>query len=105
MCPGVRRAAPRPRLLRSLAVIHLYTTRYCGYCVAAKRLLSRRGYSYAETDVSDYGLRERISRLAGNYRMVPMIFIDDEFIGGYDQLAALDRSGQLAERMGRAATP
>jgi glutaredoxin 3 len=77
----------------------MYTTDYCGYCVAARRLLTRRGYAFEEIDVSgDYGLRQRISQQAGNYRMVPMIFIGDQFIGGYDQLAALDRSGDLAAR-------
>ena len=82
-----------------MLVIRLYSTNYCGYCVAARRLLTRRGYAFEDIDVGeDYGLRQRISRLAGDYRMVPMIFIGDEFIGGYDQLAALDRSGELAAR-------
>jgi glutaredoxin 3 len=86
-------------------VIRLYTTHWCGYCVAARRLLARRGYSFEEIDVSqDHALRQRISQQAGNYRMVPMIFIDDQFIGGYDQLADLDRSGQLAVRCGRASS-
>lgn len=81
----------------------MYKTDYCGYCVAARRLLVRRGYAFEEIDVSqDYALRQRVSRQAGNYRMVPMIFIDEEFIGGYDELAALDRSGQLAVRCGPA---
>jgi glutaredoxin 3 len=78
-------------------VITLYTTKYCGYCVAAKRLLDRRGLAFEEIDVSnDYGLRQSVSKRAGNYRTVPMIFIDDEFIGGYDELAVLDRRGKLA---------
>ena len=79
----------------------MYTTRYCGYCVAARRLLDRRGYAYEDIDVSgDYALRQEMSRRAGNYRTVPMIFIDDEFIGGFDELAALDRSGALAAHSG-----
>ena len=82
------------------AVITLYSTRSCGYCVAARRLLQARGYAFDEIDVSrDRMLRERISLLAGNYRMVPMIFIGNAFIGGYDELAVLDRSGELAARM------
>jgi glutaredoxin 3 len=81
-------------------VIRIYTTPYCGYCVAAKRLLARRGYLFEEIDVSrDHGLRERISRQVGNYRTVPMIFIDDEFIRGYDELVVLDDSGKLAAKM------
>ena len=89
-------------------MITLYTTRYCGYCVAARRLLDRRGYAYRDVDVSgDYALRQSISRRVGNYRTVPMIFIGEEFIGGFDELAALDRSGELAAHSGveRAAGP
>jgi len=82
----------------------MYTTRSCGYCVAARRLLDRRGYAYEDIDVgNDYGLRQQMSRRAGNYRTVPMIFIDDQFIGGFDELAALDRTGGLAARSGVAA--
>jgi glutaredoxin 3 len=85
------------------AVIRMYSTRFCGYCVAARRLLQKRGYSFDDIDVSrDSGLRERISRLAGNYRMVPMIFIGDDFVGGFDELAVLDRRGELAVRVGSA---
>ena len=45
------------------------------------------------------GCYASISHRAGNYRMVPMIFIGDAFIGGYDELAVHDRSGELAARM------
>jgi len=87
-------------------VIKLYSTRYCGYCVAARRLLQKRGYSFDDIDVSrDSALRQRISQLAGNYRTVPMIFIGEEFVGGYDELVALDRTGELAARVGSAAVP
>jgi glutaredoxin 3 len=83
------------------AVIKMYSTRYCGFCVAARRLLGVRGYVFEEIDVShDQALRHQISKQAGNYRMVPMIFIDDKFIGGYDELAVLDRNGELAARAG-----
>jgi glutaredoxin 3 len=79
----------------------MYSTRFCGYCVAARNLLQKRGYSFDEIDVSrDSALRQRISRLAGDYRMVPMIFIGTEFVGGYDELAMLDRRGELAARVG-----
>lgn len=81
----------------------MYTTPYCGYCVAARRLVMRRGYPYEEIDLSeDYGLRQQISKRAGGYRTVPMIFIDDVFIGGYDELSAMERSGKLAARFGGA---
>jgi len=81
----------------------MYTTPYCGYCVAARRLVTRRGYPHEEIDVSeDYALRQQISRRAGGYRMVPMIFIDDVFIGGFDELSAMERAGKLAARFGGA---
>jgi glutaredoxin 3 len=79
----------------------MYSTRYCGFCVAARRLLQRRGHAFEDVDVSfDNALRHRISKDAGNYRMVPMIFFDDHFIGGYEELAELDRNGELAARSG-----
>lgn len=82
-------------------MIKLYSTRYCGFCVAARKLLQRRGYVFEEVDVShDNALRHRVSKQAGNYRTVPMIFINEEFIGGYEELAVLDRNGELAARTG-----
>jgi glutaredoxin 3 len=83
--------------------IKLYTTPYCGYCDAAKRLLKQKGYPFQEIDVArDPELRSRLSRENGGYRTVPMIFIGAEFIGGFTELADLDRSGQLAGRVERA---
>lgn len=80
-------------------MIKVYSTRYCGFCVAARRLLQRRGYVFEEVDVShDNALRHQISKRAGNYRTVPMIFIDEDFIGGYEELAVLDRNGELSAR-------
>ena len=80
--------------------VKIYTTSYCAYCYAAKRLLSRRGYPFHEIDVeNDAALRARIAKSVGNYRTVPMIFIGDEFIGGYDELAYLDRSGRLEPKL------
>ena len=84
----------------------MYSTRYCGFCVAARRLLQRRGYVFEDVDVSyDNALRHQISKQAGNYRMVPMIFIDEQFIGGYGELAVLDRNGELAVRGGLSQRP
>ena len=68
--------------------------------MAARWLLRKRGYAFDDVDVShDNALRQCIAQQAGNYSTVPMIFIDDDFIGGYDELAALDRSGDLAARV------
>lgn len=78
--------------------ITLYSTDYCSYCRAAKQLLEARGLAFMEIDLThDDDLRRNISAKAGNYRTVPMIFIGEQFIGGYDQLRELDQSGELAK--------
>jgi glutaredoxin 3 len=77
--------------------IVLYTTPWCGYCQSAKRLLRERGHAYTEIDVSNNSsLRREISAANGNYATVPMIFVGERFVGGYTDLAALDRAGELA---------
>jgi glutaredoxin 3 len=76
--------------------IRVYTTVVCAYCAAAKRLLAQRGLPYLEIDLtSDQELRMKLSRENGGYRTVPMIFIGDRFIGGFDDLNALDKKGEL----------
>jgi glutaredoxin 3 len=81
------------------AEVTIYTTRVCGYCVAAKHLLAARKVPYEEIDVtSDPAKRTWLVEATGR-RTVPQIFIGAEPIGGYDELAALDRSGELAARL------
>jgi glutaredoxin 3 len=76
--------------------IVLYTTPYCGFCHAAKRLLDRKGQAFAEIDVSgDPALREEMIARAFGRRTVPQIFIDGTHVGGYDELAQLDREAKL----------
>jgi glutaredoxin 3 len=79
-----------------MARIEVYTTAYCPYCVRAKRLLQERGLQYEEFDVeADDALRTQVIERSGR-RTVPQIFIDGRTIGGYEELAALDASGELA---------
>jgi glutaredoxin 3 len=79
--------------------VTLYTTRLCPYCIAAKRLLSRRGVSYKEIDVSaDAEKRAWLVQATGR-RTVPQIFIGSEAIGGYDELRTLDDDGLLDEKL------
>jgi glutaredoxin 3 len=79
-----------------MARIEMYTTPSCPYCVRAKRLLKERGLAYEEIDVaSDDALRLDVMKRSGR-RTVPQIFIDGRSIGGYDELAELDASGELA---------
>ena len=79
-----------------MARIEVYTTASCPYCVRAKRLLKERGLAYEEIDVAtDDALRLEVMKRSGR-RTVPQIFIDCRSIGGYDELAELDASGELA---------
>ncbi len=74
----------------------IYTTDYCGYCRSAKSLLERRGIAYEEIDASSSDeLREWLIATTGQ-RTVPQIFLDGRSIGGFTELAALDRAGKLA---------
>lgn len=79
--------------------IRLYTTEWCGYCVRAKALLDSRGLAYDEVSLDDDpGFRQRVYDL-GRQWTVPLVTIDGEPVGGYHELAALDRSGVLAEHL------
>lgn len=75
----------------------LYTTEWCGYCTRAKRLLDDRGLRYREVSLDDDPrFRQRVYDLGGQWT-VPLVVIGDSPVGGYHELAALDRSGALAE--------
>lgn len=76
--------------------VEIYTSPLCGFCHAAKRLLSAKNASFSEIDLSRQPDRraEMLSR-SGGARTVPQIFIGDTHIGGCDELHALDRTGQL----------
>lgn len=83
-----------------MARVDVYTTPACGYCVRAKRLLQARGIPYEEHDVAnDDELRAHVMGRSGR-QTVPQIFIDGRSIGGYEELAALDASGELAALVG-----
>lgn len=80
-----------------MPVVRVYTTRSCPYCVAAKRLLESLGSPFEEVQLDDRPeLRAELSRANGNWSTVPMVFVGDEFIGGYDDTARLHREGRLA---------
>ena len=75
----------------------MYSTTWCGYCVRAKALLDRRGLEYEEILMDDdAAFRQKMLDMTGRWT-VPQIFIDDRPIGGYTELWALDRAGQLDE--------
>lgn len=77
--------------------IRMYTTQVCPYCVRAKALLKQRGVDQIDeirVDL-DPSERDRMVELTGR-RTVPQIFIGETYVGGCDELVALDRSGALA---------
>lgn len=75
--------------------VTMYTTPICGYCVSAKRLLQAEGIAYSEVDLSqDHELRFKLVEETG-WRTVPMIYVEDKFVGGYQELRALQREGGL----------
>lgn len=79
-----------------MALIEIYTTTTCPYCVRAKKLFDQKGSPYIEIDVSgDAELRKSMTEKAGGRTSVPQIFIDDFHVGGCDDLYALDKAGKL----------
>lgn len=77
------------------AKVTLYTTPYCPYCIAAKQLLDGRQVNYTELGVDrDPQLRQEMMRRSGRHT-VPQIWIGERHVGGFDELAALDRGGRL----------
>ncbi len=76
--------------------VEIYSTPWCPYCIAAKRLLERKGVPYEDTDVSgNFELRQEMMRRANGRHTVPQIFVGGKHVGGSDDLHALDRSGKL----------
>lgn len=75
--------------------IIIYTTHYCPYCVHAKQLLERKNLSYDEINVEDNDALRQEMMDKSQRRTVPQIFINERHIGGYDDLKALDDTGEL----------
>ena len=81
--------------------MEIYTWRVCPFCIRAKALLDRKGVAYTEHAIDgDEPARERMAERAGGRRSVPQIFVNDELIGGCDDLHALERSGRLDGLLG-----
>lgn len=78
-----------------MAIVIVYTKSHCPYCDWAKQLLDTKHISYEEIHVDqDPDKLAEMIRLSGR-RTVPQIFINDQAIGGYDDLSALAKSGKL----------
>ena len=78
--------------------ITMYTGPFCNYCEAAKRLLLRNNAKYNEIDISkvDGAMDEMIKKSNGK-RTIPQIFFDEEHIGGYDEVRALEKENKLQD--------
>ena len=75
--------------------VTVYSSPFCGYCGAAKRLLDRKGVPYVEIDVM-FDADRRTEMVARSGRQtVPQVFIGDRHIGGFDDLYALNKRGEL----------
>lgn len=76
--------------------VEIYTTQTCPYCIAAKRLLTKKGVDFKEIDVGGQPqLRAAMTKRAGGRTSVPQIFIGGQHVGGCDDLHALDHAGKL----------
>ena len=81
----------------------VYSSDYCPYCSRAKYLLENKGVAFEEINVSgDHETRDWLVNATGR-RTVPQIFINDEPIGGFDELRALDLAGELDKKLAQTA--
>jgi glutaredoxin 3 len=82
--------------------IVVYSTGWCPYCVRARALLERKGLPFREIKVDeDPAQREAMLARSGGRRTVPQIFVGDHHVGGFDELYALEKAGQLDALTGR----
>ena len=82
------------------AKVIMYATRFCPYCMRARRLLKNKGVEFEEIRVgSGNELWQEMEELSGR-NTVPQIFINDEPVGGYDDIAALNQIGELDLKLG-----
>lgn len=79
------------------APVTIYVSPFCGYCAAAKSLLEGKSVSFTEIDVLVHPSRRAEMIRSSGRRTVPQIFIGDRHIGGFDDLQALNASGELDE--------
>ena len=85
-----------------MSKVLMYCTAICPYCVRAEQLLQRKGVREIEKIRVDLQPELRVAMMEKTgRRTVPQIYIGGEYVGGYDELAALDRAGGLAELLAR----
>ena len=85
-----------------MPLVEIYTSPFCGYCHAAKRLLRQKSIAFEEIDLAAAPeRRQEMVERAGGRRTVAQVFVDGLGLGGADELRALDRSGELDRLLGR----
>jgi len=78
----------------------MYTRGFCGYCSAARKLLKAKGVEFSDVDTTlNSDLRQEMMERSGR-KTFPQIFIGDQHVGGYDDLAALEQAGKLDHLLG-----
>ena len=84
-----------------MANIEIYSKDYCPYCTQAKALFEEKGVEFTEYDVTTDEARQKemMERSGGKLMTVPQIYINDELIGGYSDLEALDDAGELDTKL------
>ena len=76
----------------------MYTGPLCNFCEAAKRLFTRNNIKYQEIDISSKeGLMEEMIKKSNGRKTIPQIFFDDQHIGGYDEVRALEKENKLKD--------
>ena len=84
-----------------MAEIEIYTSPWCPFCIAAKRLLDNKGLAYNEIEVTmKSGARREIIERAGGNHKVPQIFVDGQYLGDCDDIMGLEAEGELDVRLG-----
>ena len=80
--------------------VTIYTGPFCNYCDAAKRLLTRNNATYNEIDIGKVdGAKEEMIEKANGKMTIPQIFFDNQHIGGYDEVRALEKENKLQEML------
>jgi len=84
--------------------VTIYTTAWCPFCMRAKALLQRKGIAFREIDVeAGRELRQEMIARSGGRRTVPQVFIGEKHLGGSDELASAEQSGELDRLLGASA--
>ena len=81
-----------------MKVVTIYTGPFCNYCDAAKRLLNRNNATYNEINIATVdGAMDEMIKKANGKGTIPQIFFDDQHIGGYDEVRALEKENKLQD--------